>query len=283
MHFRDLTEKDIDVRIGQVGVYPSGDGYVMLLLYKDARVDMDILDETVGSENWQRKHYEVKGNMYCSVGINCGKTEQSEWVWKDDCGTESNTEKEKGEASDAFKRVCVNWGIGRELYTAPPISVKCEVEEVKGKKVVKNLSRFEVTHIKIENKVITELTILAYDKNERVNKEVFVYSRKVYTAERNNTEGTQQPKAPIRQAYDNTPPPPPPPSEEHGNGADAEKSIRTRQLEHLIAGTKHTLDEANDFALKVYGIKHYDELTQRQYNNLYDRLETKIKQERGNG
>ena len=114
MKFRDLTKDEIDVRVGQVG-----DGWATLLLYKDARVDMDILDETAGSENWQRRHYEVKGNMYCSVGIKCG----GEWIWKDDCGTESNTEKEKGEASDSFKRACFNWGIGRELYTAPFIWV----------------------------------------------------------------------------------------------------------------------------------------------------------------
>ena len=51
------------------------------------------------------------------------------WVWKWDCGTESNTEKEKGEASDSFKRACVNWGIGRELYTAPQIWITCDDKE----------------------------------------------------------------------------------------------------------------------------------------------------------
>ena len=118
MKFRDLRANEIDARVGQIG-----EGYCTLLLYKDARVDMDILDETVGKDNWQRKHYEVKGNLYCSVGIN---TLDNGWVWKDDCGTESNTEKEKGESSDSFKRACVNWGIGRELYTAPQIYIKCE-------------------------------------------------------------------------------------------------------------------------------------------------------------
>ena len=76
------------------------------MLYKDARCDMNILDETVGAESWQREHYECKGNMYCKVGIWC----DAQWVWKSDCGTESNTEAEKGEASDSFKRACVNWG-----------------------------------------------------------------------------------------------------------------------------------------------------------------------------
>lgn len=91
-----------------------------LLLYKDARCDQTILDETVGVGNWQRRHYECKGNLFCSVGINLNYKHipsDAAWVWKDDCGTESNTEKEKGEASDSFKRACFNWGIGRELYT----------------------------------------------------------------------------------------------------------------------------------------------------------------------
>ena len=110
MKFRRLKANEIDVRVAQVK--ESG---CSLLLYKDARVDMNILDETVQPENWQRRHYECKGNLFCSVGILVGDT----WVWKDDAGSESNTEKEKGEASDSFKRACVNWGIGRELYTAP--------------------------------------------------------------------------------------------------------------------------------------------------------------------
>lgn len=110
--FRLLTEKDIDCRIGTKSDAKKG---VSILLYRDARVDMDILDESVGSANWQREHYECKGNLFCRVGIKQGDV----WVWKSDCGTESNTEKEKGEASDSFKRACVNWGIGRELYTAP--------------------------------------------------------------------------------------------------------------------------------------------------------------------
>lgn len=165
MIFRDLKKEEIDVRVGQVG-----DDYATLLLYKDARVDMDILDETVGSENWQRKHYEVKGNMYCSVGIKCN----DEWVWKDDCGTESNTEKEKGESSDSFKRACVNWGIGRELYTSPKIFINCETS---GKKIV-DLTNFEVSDIEIKDKVIVKLSIKAYNKHTRKSESVFEWSDK---------------------------------------------------------------------------------------------------------
>ena len=123
MKFRTLKSEEIDVRVGNV----SKNGYT-LLLYKDARCDMNILDETVGAENWQRDHKEVKGNLYCGVGI--WHKEKSQWIYKWDCGTESNTEKEKGEASDSFKRACVNWGIGRELYTSPQIKIFCEMEKI---------------------------------------------------------------------------------------------------------------------------------------------------------
>ena len=115
MTFRKLKPSEIDLRIGTV----TGKG-VSFLLYKNARVDMQILDETVGAENWQRDHFECKGNLFCRVGIKCGDS----WVYKADCGVESQTEKEKGESSDSFKRACVCWGIGRELYTAPFIWIQ---------------------------------------------------------------------------------------------------------------------------------------------------------------
>lgn len=81
--------------------------------YIDSRDVQDLLDKAVGPENWQDKYIEVKGNLFCSIGIKCGE----EWVWKTDCGSESNVEKQKGEASDAFKRAAVKWGVGRFLYS----------------------------------------------------------------------------------------------------------------------------------------------------------------------
>lgn len=120
MKFRTLKEDEIDVKIGTV----NSKG-VTFLLYKNARVDMAILDETVGAENWQRDHKEVKGNLYCGIGIYSDKLQG--FVWKWDCGVESAFgDKEKGEASDSFKRAGFNWGIGRELYTSPFIFVECE-------------------------------------------------------------------------------------------------------------------------------------------------------------
>lgn len=122
-----MKSSEIECRIGQVFKAKQA---ISLLLYKDARCDMSLLDETVGAENWQREHYECKGNLYCRVGIKDQTT--GEWVWKSDCGTESNTEAIKGESSDSFKRACVNWGIGRELYTAPFIYVELTDKEWNG-------------------------------------------------------------------------------------------------------------------------------------------------------
>ena len=109
---RPLRADEIEVRVGQV--YEKG---VSMLLYKNARVDMAVLDETYGEFGWQNDYKEIKNNMYCGIAVLNETT--GDWVWKWDCGTESNTEKEKGEASDAFKRAGFRWGIGRELYTAP--------------------------------------------------------------------------------------------------------------------------------------------------------------------
>lgn len=100
-----------------------------LLLYKDARCDMAILDETFGMKGWKRSHDFKNGNNYCTVSI--WDEDKQEWISKEDVGTESNADKEKGQASDAFKRACVNIGIGRELYTAPFIWVSLAADEVK--------------------------------------------------------------------------------------------------------------------------------------------------------
>lgn len=153
--FRKLKEKEIDVRVG--GVYKAG---ITLLLYKDARVDMRVLDETVGAFNWQRAHEEHKGVLYCRVGINLNYKNPElppYFIWKEDAGAESYSEKEKGEASDSFKRACFNWGIGRELYTGPDYifvpnkDVKIEDGKVK--------DSFRVRYIEYKDDEISCLTI----------------------------------------------------------------------------------------------------------------------------
>ena len=165
MTFRDLKAEEIDVRVATVSEKGCS-----LLLYKDARCDMNILDETVGALNWQRQH--SRDNANCTVSV--WDSEKLQWISKEDTGTESYTEKEKGQASDSFKRACFNWGIGRELYTAPFIWVnadKLKLIDKNGKK--STYDTFTVEKIQITNKKITGLAI----KNNR-GERVYVYAEK---------------------------------------------------------------------------------------------------------
>ncbi|PHV69993.1 hypothetical protein CS063_12660 [Sporanaerobium hydrogeniformans] len=171
MQFRKLEPKEIECRVQLVK-----DNGLVLLLYKDARCDMNILDETVGADNWQRRHELVNGNLFCNVGIRFERKDGlGEWVWKQDVGSESNTAKEKGQASDSFKRACFNWGIGRELYTAPFIwisAVDCNIKEYKGKKICND--KFAVEKITYDGSVIDGLSII----NQTIGKRVFLQKPK---------------------------------------------------------------------------------------------------------
>lgn len=151
--FRTLRADELDCRVGT-----CNDKGFSLLLYKDARCDQNVLDETVGEDNWQRDHKEVKGNLFCGVSI--WDEDKKQWITKWDCGVESNTEKEKGEASDSFKRACFNWGIGRELYTAPFIYIKGNTEKNSKGNLVPTFKRMEVSEIEYEDGKITQLVIL---------------------------------------------------------------------------------------------------------------------------
>lgn len=174
MNFRDLRADEIDVRVAT-----ARQNGVSLLLYKDARCDMNILDETVGGMNWMRSH--TRENANCIVSI--WDEQKQQWISKEDTGTESNTEKEKGLASDSFKRACFNWGIGRELYTAPFIWVNaadCTALKQNDKGVWQCFDKFEVGEIAIENKRITALSIV----NSKSKAVVF----RLGTAARENNE-----------------------------------------------------------------------------------------------
>ena len=156
--FRTLRADEIDCRIAQVK-----DNGLSLLLYKDARCDQNILDEVVGPFKWKREH--TRDNRNCIVSIWSDDLQQ--WISKEDTGTESNTEKEKGLASDSFKRACFNWGIGRELYTAPFIWISakdCNLKESKGRLTC--FDRFTVKGIGYTDGVITGLQI----KNQATGK-----------------------------------------------------------------------------------------------------------------
>lgn len=126
-----LCIDQIDFRIQSI----NKGKYATILAYKDARVDMQRLDEVCTPMGWQRDHKEIKGVVYCGIGIKDEDTNHN-FTWKWDAGTESMAEKQKGEASDSFKRAGFNWGIGRELYDYPVISVKLsdnECQEINGK------------------------------------------------------------------------------------------------------------------------------------------------------
>lgn len=116
---RLLKANEIECRISVIN-----EKGLSLLLYKDARVDQRILDETFGAFGWKRSHQCIDGNLYCTVEI--FDKETGEWVAKQDVGTTGYTEKEKAQASDSFKRACFNWGIGRELYSAPFIWIPAD-------------------------------------------------------------------------------------------------------------------------------------------------------------
>ena len=153
--FRELNADEIEARVATVSAKGCS-----VLLYKNARCDMNILDECIGPMNWQRDHKELKGNMYSGIGIYDKDKEQ--WIWKWDCGTESYTEAEKGEASDSFKRAGFNWGIGRELYTSPFIWFKKEdlANHVpKGTDKYTTTDSFRVDEIEYSGKKISYLKI----------------------------------------------------------------------------------------------------------------------------
>lgn len=157
INFRNLEADDIEVRVQQVT-----DKGCSLLLYKTARCDMRILDETVGQENWDCEYTSVNGYLFCTVGILCEQANGNvTWVYKSDTGTQSNMEPEKGHASDAFKRACTRWGIGRELYTAPFIWVPSESlqkhHERNGR--WQCWDKFHVKSVEIKDGSITDLSI----------------------------------------------------------------------------------------------------------------------------
>lgn len=171
MKFEKLKAEEIECRVQTVNEKGCS-----LLLYKTARVDAKMLDETVGAENWQNDFKEIDGVLYGGIAI---KSDNGEWVYKWDCGTESNTEADKGRASDAFKRAGFKWGIGRELYSAPFIwvvstdlkkhwQVKGKTDRY-GKPVWTCADRFKVTDIAYDGDKIVELVIY----NTLSNKKVF--------------------------------------------------------------------------------------------------------------
>lgn len=166
--FRTLTEDEIECRIAEVS--KSGKG-LTLLLYKTARTDAALLDEVIGIGRWQNDFKILNDRLYCGIGVKVG----NEWVWKWDCGSESNVEAEKGQASDAFKRAAFKLGLGAELYTAPRIFIpadRCNIKESNGK--FKCYDSFFVEKIKYNKQEnIVGLSII----NETTGKRCFMWQK----------------------------------------------------------------------------------------------------------
>ena len=163
INFRPLTANEIECRVGNVA--KTGNGF-FLLLYKNARVDQTILDETFGAFNWQCKYYQVKNTMVCSVGV--WNDKRNEWIWKDNGGDDDyQAEQVKAELSDAFKRACFNWGIGRELYYSPKIWINVSGDNTTS-------ARYSVKVIEYDDKKkITRLVII----NDKTKEVVFIYGK----------------------------------------------------------------------------------------------------------
>lgn len=167
LKFRNLFPDEVECRISTIS-----DKGVSLLLYKDARVDQNLLDETVGIMNWKREHQMIGDNLYCTVSL--WDDEKKQWISKQDVGKESNSEKEKGQASDSFKRACFNLGIGRELYTAPFIWIdksKCNIKINNNKNSC--YDKFCVKKMEVVNGNITFLEIW----NTSLNRMVFSFEK----------------------------------------------------------------------------------------------------------
>ena len=169
---RLLKADEIEVKVKQVTKTGA-----IALLYKTARVDMQILDETFGVMNWETDYKEIKGNLYCGIGIRT--SEDKPFIWKWDCGIESREDDEgnqkKGEASDAFKRAGFKVGIGRELYSAPFTFLPVATEEDKGRyKLSDRYQTFSVKEIEYDdNRSISKLVIIDNKGNQ-----VFSYGTK---------------------------------------------------------------------------------------------------------
>lgn len=239
--FRDLRADEIDCRVAT-----CSDKGCSLLLYKDARVDMNILDEEFSMLGWQREHQLIGDRLYCTVKVRDKST--GEWISKQDVGTESYTEKEKGQASDSFKRACFNIGIGRELYTAPFIWINAadvNLTQKNGKWTTYDY--FEVRHIAIKDKKITELVI----GNTKSGKIVFSYGK---------TAGKLAP-APQQQAS---------------------KSTKPTMIndEGILTITRLANDQGIDLDsfVKSYGVNKLEEMTRQQSIKAYNDLIARFKQ-----
>ena len=236
-----LEAKDIECRIGVV----KQDKGFSLLLYKTARTDARYLDKEVGAMNWQVKYYLLNDTLYCSIGVY--NEELKEWVWKDDCGSETQVEKEKGQSSDAFKRAGFRWGIGRELYYTPFIWIESKDTNTDTRK------KYDVKSISYDEKTNEVKTLeIVNEKGE------IVYS---YGIKKNKAETSQKEPKTIEK-------------KDVGGFVDLHdtKPIQKEQLDQLLmyaftlSEDRH--DKFTNWLEKTYGTKDFNELSEEQANQV---------------
>lgn len=255
IEFRNLTKDEVEVRVGGGG---------SILLYKTARVDAEVLDETVGQGNWQKRFYQVKNTMICSVGININYDDPKKepvWVWKDDAGDDDYTmEKVKAEASDSFKRAGFAWGIGRCLYYGPKMRLP---DNLKARAQDKN------------NPLYLDVSELEYDKNGRISKitittdwgKTVVYQWENGRKVNNQTTNEKAPKKPnvLEEATKGI-----------GDNFLDESEITQETKEKITAITgKLSADRYNDFKKYLqgtFGVQTIGNLTEKQGQQLLKAL-----------
>lgn len=270
--FRPLTKDEIDCRVAT-----CKENGVSLLLYKDARVDQNILDETFGIFGWQRSHQLIDGNLYCTVSVR--NPETGEWVHKQDVGKESNAEKEKGQASDSFKRACFNLGIGRELYTAPFIWIPKELVTIKKDNKGKDTTndRFSVSSITIEGGKIVQLEI----KSDTRKCVVYTYGTK-----KQNNAPTQNEQANAQSQQKQAPAKTPEEIEAEKARLQKEKEEAEKKALEAISNEKiiqlkkmfFAYKFAEDNLLAYYHLERLEQMTNAQYTDFGKKWKILVKQ-----
>lgn len=246
LKFPNLEPDQIECRIGT-----CDEKGVSLLLYKDARVDMSLLDEVVGPYNWKREH--CRDNANCIVSI--WDDDKKEWISKEDVGVESKTQEQKGLASDSFKRSCTNWGIGRSLYSSPYIyfnSDECNINTYNGKKTCRD--KFIVRKIQYDSKNrITSVTI--YNTKTKISK-VF---KNYYTTSQDNAAESQTKEEP-----------------QVNNKTKEEPQVKQKLVSATEAKALANVCKKKDINIeklfKQYSVESFEQFTKEQYTDLIKRI-----------
>lgn len=249
LQFRDLLADEIELRVGS-----TNDSGFQLLLYKNARVDMALLDEVVGVGNWQREHIILGNDIYCRLGI--WNEELKQWVWKTDAGSSGSIEEEKSKASDSFKRAATNFGLGRCLYTAPFVWINTKDKNGKPTGEDKKTCRYSVKVIAYTNHKISQLVII----NDKTKQVVFSYGYK----ENNSQNADLTPKTTETQ---------PTPTVEEPKGSIATEDLaKIRQIISLY-NREESRTKFFAYVEKTYSVKCLEELTLSQGKEIVKMLE----------